>query len=373
MRIAFVSTILSYPWGGADTLWTHAAESASERGDELFISVSPSVADSPRVSALRARGAAVFLRRPAATSATLFRRMAGKAGRFFRKSDGLIAALSRFRPELAIFSLGGTYDLILHPGWAAWLRASRTKFRLIANRQDENPKCSEFERARARELLSSADRVYFVSTRNLEATRRHLLHPLPNASVLQNPLRWRDGDAAPWPPEPPWNLATVSRLDEDKGIQLLLHAAARALSSEPDWRVNIYGQGPAESRLKAVIAHLGIGTRVRFSGYVRNLRAIWAENHLMVSPAIEDGVPMTIPEAMLCKRPVLATAVGGAEDWLADGETGFLCPAPTFPLLCEALRHAWQRRGDWRAMGLAAAAVASKRYRPDDYLRLLEP
>ena len=46
MRIAFYSTILHYPWGGADTLWTRAAEEAAERGDALWISVAEGVARS---------------------------------------------------------------------------------------------------------------------------------------------------------------------------------------------------------------------------------------------------------------------------------------------------------------------------------------
>lgn len=44
MRVAFISTILNHPWGGADTLWTNAAEAAQRRGNELLISVSPAVA-----------------------------------------------------------------------------------------------------------------------------------------------------------------------------------------------------------------------------------------------------------------------------------------------------------------------------------------
>ena len=35
MKLAFISTILGYPWGGADTLWTHAAEAASSPASDL--------------------------------------------------------------------------------------------------------------------------------------------------------------------------------------------------------------------------------------------------------------------------------------------------------------------------------------------------
>ncbi len=91
----------------------------------------------------------------------------------------------------------------------------------------------------------------------------------------------------------------------------------------------------------------------------------------MVSPALEDGVPMTIPEAMLCQRPVLATCVGGAEDWIKPGRTGFLCSRPEVTPLKVSVREAFAARGQWETMGLAAAAAAASRYVADDYLQLI--
>ena len=36
---------------------------------------------------------------------------------------------------------------------------------------------------------------------------------------------------------------------------------------------------------------------------------------------------------VVARKKAASAAVGGAEDWLRDGETGFLCPAPTLPLI----------------------------------------
>jgi glycosyltransferase involved in cell wall biosynthesis len=371
MKIAFASTILGYPWGGADTLWTTAAEAAAERGDALLISVSPVVAASPRVAALVDRGARLHERTPPTAPSSLGARVAGKIKRTLgQKGDGLVEELTAFRPDLVIISLGGTYDLVLHSDWIDWFRAQRTRVRLVANWQQENPTLSANDWHAAKRALNSVEQVCFVSSRNLAVTRRHLLEPLLHARVIQNPLRWRPTDVAPWPDTPALQLATVSRLDTGKGIQLLLHALA-ALRDAPDWQLAIHGQGPDETFLRATAAHLGLDARVQFRGYVKSLRDIWAANHLLISPSIDDGVPMTIPEAMLCERPVLSTEVGGANDWLRDGETGFLCPAPTVPLLTATLERAFAARARWREMGRAAAASAAAHYRADDFLTLL--
>ncbi|MBI2814110.1 MAG: glycosyltransferase family 4 protein [Opitutae bacterium] len=370
MRIAFISTILNFPWGGADTLWTNAAEAAAQRGDRLLLSVSPAVVAHPRIAALAGAGAEIFLRDPSGAP-SFGARVRRKLGLAAPPDAGLIAALQSFRPDLVIFSQGGTYDLVLHPRLAAWLRATGVKYRIIANWQQEHPRLTEPELAFIREVFTAADSLNFVSTRNLAVTRRHLDRPLPNARVIQNPLRWRPADVSPWPAEPVPQLATVSRLDEGKGLQLLLAALTEAGSSLPDWRLNIYGQGPHEARLREITAQSGLGERVRFRGYVKELRAIWAENHLLVSPALEDGVPMTIPEAMLCQRPVLATRVGGAEDWIEPGRTGFLCSVPEVIPLKASLREAFAGRARWEAMGQAAAVAAASRYMGGDHLQLL--
>jgi glycosyltransferase involved in cell wall biosynthesis len=369
MKIAFISTILGYPWGGADTLWTRAAEAANDRGDRLLLSVSTAVASHPRIAALISAGAGVVIRNPVTSPPSLGARVLRKLGLARSPDAALIAALQAFRPDLVILSHGGTYDLVLHPALTAWLRSSGTRYRIIANWQEENPRLDDAHLAFMREAFVAADRLNFVSTRNLTVTRRHLALPLPNAQVIQNPLRWQPADVTPWPAGPVTRLATVSRLDEGKGIQLLLQALTACGPGLPDWQLNIHGQGPFEPQLRAAAAPLG--GRVQFRGYVKQLRDIWAENHLMVSPAIEDGVPMTIPEAMLCQRPVLATCVGGAEDWLAHGRTGFLCPAREAGALAATLQEAFAARDRWETMGRAAADAAAGRYRAEDHLLLV--
>lgn len=370
MRLAFISTILYYPWGGADTLWTHAAEAAAARGDALFISVSPAVAASPRIAALQRAGARLLRREPE-TARSFTSHLLRKLRLSGAPDAALISALRRFRPDVVIFSQGGTYDVSLHPHLLTWLREQGVKYRIICNWQRERPQLEPNEIAFTREIFPGSDSLNFVSTRNLTVTREHLGLPLPNARVIQNPLRWQPGDTSPWPATATARLATVSRLDEGKGIHVLLQALAALPSNAPEWELNVYGEGPSAPQLRELAARSALRERVHLRGYVKGLRSIWAENHLMISPALEDGVPMTIPEAMLCERPVLATRVGGAEDWLRDGETGFLC-APADPdALAAALQRALAHRERWPAMGLAAQSAAKARYRADDYRLLI--
>ncbi|MGH7995522.1 MAG: glycosyltransferase [Opitutaceae bacterium] len=376
MKIAFVSTILGYPWGGADALWTAAAEAAAERGDRLHLEISNLVAPDPRVRALIGRGAAIGIRRAPESTLSVWARGRSKAGRWLGQTDPLLRRLRAFAPDLAVFSCGGTYDTVLETPVCEWLRASGTRYRIIANLQHEHPRLPEADRRRAREILIAADRLFFVSPRNLAITRRHLLHPLPNAECIHgcrvhNPLAPERPPA--WADPPPWTFATVARLESIKGIDLVIAALAAGLGAEADWRLNVHGRGPDLGYLEECAVHFGLEGRVRFRGFAPSIDAIWSESHLLISAALDEGVPMTLPEAMFRSRAVLATRVGAADEWIDHGRTGFLCPAPNLELLTASLREAWAGRERWREMGMAAAERARALHRPNDYLRILSP
>jgi glycosyltransferase involved in cell wall biosynthesis len=373
MRICFLSTIGSHPWGGADFLWTRAAVAAQERGDRLLLGLSAPTTASPRIGALLERGARLQVVPAPAGPASLATRVLNRLRPPAPQPDPVVGALAAFAPDLVVISCGATYDLAYFPQWTDWLAATRTPFRVIANWQSEHPELPAAERARLGAIFPAADALFFVSQRNLEVTRRHLALPLPNARVLHNPLRWTPADVSPFPASPVARLATVSRLDEGKGVHLLLQALKETGAPGGSWQLAIHGRGPQEDELRALTARLGLAANVTFAGHVSDLRAIWAGHQLLCSPAIDDGVPMTIPEAMLCGRPVLATCVGGAEDWLRDNKTGFLSPAPTVPQLADALRRALAAQAQWSAMGREAAAAATAHYRPDDFQHVIAP
>lgn len=368
MRIAFVSTVFGYPLGGADTLWIHAAEAAVARGDAVLLLIPATTAAHPRVDALVGRGVRLVVRAdPAQRTPWIARAW----NRLRRRPPAEVAALAAFGPDRVVVSGGATYDLAFEVAIHEWLRSTGTPHRFVANFQLENPALDEPLRGRALAALLGAERVFFVSRRNLASTQRHLGDPLGHATILQNPLRSLPGEPPAWPATPPWRLAAVARLEGVKGLPLLLHALASSLGAEPGWSLSIFGRGPQRAELEAAAGRLGLADRVVLRGFETDLARIWSDHHILVSPALEEGVPMTIPEAMLHGRPVLATRVGGAEDWIEDGASGWLCPAPTIELLGESLTRAWGARSRWPDMGLKARTSARDRYRADDHLQLI--
>lgn len=97
-----------------------------------------------------------------------------------------------------------------------------------------------------------------------------------------------------------------------------------------DWRLTIAGgfRGQAEAEFRRFLQSAPeLAERIRTMPYSRDLaqlRELYHQADLVLSPALWDGMPNSVLEAMACAKPVLATEVGGVRDLIEDGKTGYL-------------------------------------------------
>jgi glycosyltransferase involved in cell wall biosynthesis len=154
-------------------------------------------------------------------------------------------------------------------------------------------------------------------------------------------------------PAPGGFALLVARLAAEKGIDTLLEAAALAARERPDFRLRIAGDGPCRAELERQAARLGLGEAVRFLGAVRDVPALLAGARLFVLPSLSEGVSLTLLEAMGRGLPVVATAVGGNPEVVADGETGLLVTPRDPPALARAVLDLWTRPESCARLGRA--------------------
>ena len=140
---------------------------------------------------------------------------------------------------------------------------------------------------------------------------------------------------APFPPV----LLTVGRLVARKGIDTVLYALPPLLSSYPDLRYHIVGDGPDRARLQALAQALRITPSVIFSGEVDHVQLLTAyqQAHIFVMPVREEekgtsveGFGIVYLEASACGLPVIAGRSGGASEAVRHEHTGYLV-APNAP------------------------------------------
>lgn len=134
---------------------------------------------------------------------------------------------------------------------------------------------------------------------------------------------------------PDYLVLTPARLHEQKGHVDLLNAAAEI----PAATFVLAGDGPRRGELEELARRLGITDRCLFLGERDDIPALLAATDIFVLPSRFEGLPVSVLEAMAAERPVVATAVGGTDEAVVDGETGLLVPPGDPVALAAAIRR----------------------------------
>ncbi|MDB5342201.1 MAG: group 1 glycosyl transferase [Schlesneria sp.] len=132
-------------------------------------------------------------------------------------------------------------------------------------------------------------------------------------------------------------VITVGRLEEQKGVRFLLHAATVVLKKHPDCQFLIVGDGPERASLEALASSLGIGSSTHFAGHRGDVPGLLKAADLFVLPSLWEGMPNALLEAMAAGLPVIATAVEGSREIIESDESGLLVPAGNSSELATAI------------------------------------
>ena len=116
-------------------------------------------------------------------------------------------------------------------------------------------------------------------------------------------------------------IGLVGRFDAKKDHGTFLHAAAIAARERDALRFVCVGDGPAADRrgLEALAQGLGLGDRVVWAGFRRDMSAVYgALDVATLTSSFGEGFPNVVAEAMACGVPCVATDVGDAAFILGD-------------------------------------------------------
>jgi len=348
MKIAFITTMATAPWGGSEALWAATASQAIDAGHQIFVSVYDWPELPPAVKDLQARGAIIHRR---------------KVSRRWRRSGILMRlfypfrALHEFNPDVVLINQGSTYDISRGKEFTrlrnALIRDARWPFVLLCHCEQDAPSRRR-SRERARVAFAAA-RILGMLSHNLRArSEQHLGIALPHARYFQNPLNIRAPRFVPWPQTSELRFAFVGRLEHVKGLDLAIDVLSSPAWRERNWSLDIYGDGDLRADYQAHVARLGLTNRIRFAGFTCDIDSVWRDHHLLLLPSRAEGVPNSMLEAMLSGRPVIVSSVGGISEWVNDGKNAFLLPQPDVAALAAALEKVWSERNSLESMGRSA-------------------
>jgi glycosyltransferase involved in cell wall biosynthesis len=220
----------------------------------------------------------------------------------------------------------------------------------------------------AGDLLSGAAAIHYTSPEE-QRLAESVFPSLPRGVVVPNGI-----------PESMFGVSTVarsaspyllsmSRIDEKKGIDLLIRAFQEISNDERfwKWRLVIAGDGPETyvSELMALARPFVTDSRIAFHGWVsgEDKTSLLNDASLFVLPSYQENFGISVAEAMASSVPVLVTrGVNLAAD-ISQARAGWVVDR-SIAALTEALRDAMSDRGELERRGRAGRQLAERFHWP---------
>lgn len=169
------------------------------------------------------------------------------------------------------------------------------------------------------------------------------------------------------------NVLFLGIVGERKGSYDLLQAFAQAVRREPRLHLSIGGNGEIE-KAEAFARDLDLGCHVSFLGWVdgNEKQRLLGETDVFVLPSYNEGLPVSVLEAMAWGIPVVTTPVGGIPELIAHGVNGFFVPPGDVYALQERLVALAGNAATRVTVGRAAREAILTRFSRDAILPALE-
>ena len=329
-RVALIPSAYPPSVGGVEELTRHLALALVAAGDE--VEVWTGIPDDHAAETVEVRDGLVVRRFPMPLPASRMSAVSHATTTGWRTLRSMRKAVSSFRPDVLhvqCFGPNGTYATALS-------RLSRVP--LVVTLQGETMMddadifdTSQVLRTSLRAGIRAASAVTACSAFTLaDAVARFGLTP-GRGQVVVNGVSLEDAAGAPTAdlPAPMGDVAYVlalGRVVDKKGFDLLLAGYA---AMDPTLRTAdlvIGGTGPALERLEAQAEESGIADRVHFVGRLsrEQVAAAMAGARVFVMPSRLEPFGIVVLEAWRAGTPVVATARGGAPEYVRDGKDGLL-------------------------------------------------
>jgi glycosyltransferase involved in cell wall biosynthesis len=164
-------------------------------------------------------------------------------------------------------------------------------------------------------------------------------------------------------------IGVASRLVPKKGLEDIIQAFQQIHEFHPHTRLVLLGEGPSQIDLERQGQSTGLGDRIHFPGFRRNIPELLAAFDIIAQPSISEGLSLAILEAMAAGKPVVACDIPGNREIITSGFNGILVPPSDPPALAMAFRSLLDNSPYARELGKTAQADCRKRFSQDRMVR----
>ena len=122
-------------------------------------------------------------------------------------------------------------------------------------------------------------------------------------------------------------IGTAGSINQGKGVFDLLSAVHSLMEKYPNVRLIFVGDGSERTRLEQEVQRLSMHNKVILCGVRKDIERMYAAMDIFVLPSTcREAFGMVLIEAMAMGKPVIATAIGGIPEIIADESNGILVP-----------------------------------------------
>ena len=235
----------------------------------------------------------------------------------------------------------GQWD-ILHahsrvPAWIAWFTSALTKTPWVMTAH------APYSLNAGLIPLKHAGGVICVS----QAVENELAGHLPSRTLtipngIRKPARLWSGQRFPQNPK----FLYVGYLTRRKGLDVAIRALGRL--TEREWTLDVLGDGGQRKEWETLVTELGLQDRVTFHGFRDDAGEWMADSGCLLFPSFQEGLPLTILEALAIGLPVLASDIESHR------------PLATGPLVPPGDVEAWRRAIETVLDGGPASPLSAK-------------
>jgi glycosyltransferase involved in cell wall biosynthesis len=174
------------------------------------------------------------------------------------------------------------------------------------------------------DFVSSPTRLIFESMRYTNPAIPHRAVSNPIDADAFRPATAARAEAGEAKKKRPFTVLYAGRLAEEKKIDVVIRAVAKAHKDIPDIRMIIVGKGPYEKELRELAASLGVANAVEFAGFVPSdhLPSYYAQSDVFAIMSTAETQSIVAMQAFACGIPVIAADAWGFKEYIIP-EAGF--------------------------------------------------
>lgn len=130
------------------------------------------------------------------------------------------------------------------------------------------------------------------------------------------------------------NVLFMGKIGKRKGVYDIIEAAR--LINDLNVKINLYGDGEI-NEVRGIVSENHLDQKILVNDWINDRQKAYQESDIFILPSYNEGLPVSICEAMANALPVIATNTGGIPDQIEDGNNGFLIERGDYITLAEKI------------------------------------